>query len=140
MWSFSDTIYMVKSKLTFLDQCITVRQRTARLSVCALQRTILPHFFCISLWQFIFFSCCTLSMLHFFYTAPFTCCTFLCNNLFMLHFFRVTLFFCIVLFHVALLRVALFSFCILLQFHSSHVDKNPPTLPKVSSDLRSQRQ
>ena len=75
-----------------------------------------------------------------FYTAPFTCCTFLCNNLFMLHFFRVTLFFCIVLFHVALLRVALFSFCILLQFHSSHVDKNPPTLPKVSSDLRSQRQ
>ena len=51
-----------------LDQFIKVHKR---LSVCALQRTILGHFFCISLWQFMFFhvglfSYCTIYMLHFF--------------------------------------------------------------------------
>ena len=52
---------------------------------------------------------CTISKLHF-----------LCSNLFMLHFFSCCSFF-MALFNVALLHVAIFSFCILLLLHSSHV-------------------
>ena len=106
----------------------------APLSTCALQCTIFIHFFLISLWQFIFFhvglfSCCTLFSFHFCHTAPFPCCTFSCNNLFMLHFFSCcTLFLCIALFHVALLQVVMFSFCILLLLHSSHVAIFPVAL------------
>ena len=59
-------------------------------------------------------------MLHFLHTAPFPCCTFSCSNLFMLHFFSCCTFF-MALFHVALLHVPMFSFCIHLLLHSSHV-------------------
>ena len=52
------------------------------LSVCALKCNIPVHFFCTSLWQFLF-----LHVALFSYCAPCPCCTFLCSNVFMLHFF-----------------------------------------------------
>ena len=78
------------------------------------------YFFRILLWKFILdfyvaiFSCCTVFILHHFLLQFFVL-------FFMLHCFRVALFLCIALFHVALLNVVMFSFCILLLLHSSHV-------------------
>ena len=60
-------------------------------------------------------------MLYFSYVALLPCFTsFFCSNFFMMHFFRVALFLCIAIFHVALLYVTMFSFCILLLLHYSH--------------------
>ena len=108
MSSSHSMVLLVKYCLGY--QCITV-------NVWALKCTILVHFFHISLWQFIFFhvtlfSYCTFFILRHFH-APLFCVTiFLCCT-----FFRVALFICIALFHVALLHIATFSFCILLLFY-----------------------
>ena len=90
--SFLHTVY-------YQYQCITVRQRTAR-------------------YPFVHYSAlflCTLSVFHcgivLFCVVIFPCCTF----------FRVAFILCVTLFHVALLHVALFSFCVFLLLHSSHV-------------------
>ena len=105
------------------------------LSVCALCFTILVYFFGISLWQFIYlnvalfygalYSCCTFFILHHFHIALFCVVIFSCWT-----FFRVTLFLYIVLFHVVLLLVAIFLFCIPLcctlrmeQYHSINLQR-----------------
>lgn len=61
---------------THLDQCITVRQWTARYPFVHYSALFLYTFFRISLWQFIFCWCCTFFMLAFFHTTSFPCCTF----------------------------------------------------------------
>ena len=118
----------MRPKLFLRDhQCITVRQRMTRhpfVHYNALFFCTLSVIHCGNLYFL---------LLHSFHVAPFPCCTFLWSNIFMLHFFSCcTLFIswtisccaCNVfvfdssLFHIAL---AMFSFCILLLFHSSHV-------------------
>ena len=124
----------------YLDPETPVYQQTANYPFMHYTVLLFGSFFHILLWQFTFFrvaffSIYTLFMLYFFHTAPFLCRTFLCINFFMLHystlylfyvalcscctililyFVCVALFLCTALFHVALLHVAKFSFCILL--------------------------
>ena len=100
------------------------RSTNGPLSVCALW---VVHYSCA---LFLYFHCGNLYffILHFFHTAPFPCCTFLCSNLFMLYFFRVVLFLCIALFHVPLLHVEMFSFCILLLLHNTNAAIFPVAL------------
>ena len=68
----------------------------------------LHHFYAV-LFCVLIFSCCTISTLYLFYAVLCSCCTIL-----ILYFVCVALFLCTALFHVALLHVAKFSFCILL--------------------------
>ena len=68
------------------------------------------YFFMLHFFHVAFFACCTFFILHHFHVALFCVEIFSCS----------TLFLCVALFHVALLHIAMFSFCILLQLHSSH--------------------
>ena len=112
------------------------------LSVCALQCTILVHFFRISLCQFIFFhvalfSRCALFMFHFFHTAPFPSSTFLCSNLFMLHFFLLYFFYVVhhFMLHCYMLqcfRFASFSYCTLCMLQVFPVALFPEVQPGSS--------
>ena len=77
-------------------------------------------FFRISQWQFLFFmshfSCCTFFVLNHFIVALFCVVIFSCST-----FFRIALCLRIAIFYIALLHLAMFSFCIFLFLHSSHV-------------------
>ena len=85
------------------------------LSDCALQNTVLQHFFHISLRQSIlifFLPFFDAALLRFFHAEPFPCCTFLCSNLFMLHLLYVLLFPRCNFSMLHFLHIAQFSFCI----------------------------
>ena len=98
MWSFSDTIYMVKSKLTFLDQCITVRQRTAVFHCGNL------YFFHVAL-----FPCCTFFILHHLHVALFCVIIFSCCTFFVLHSFSVLFYFMLHFYALHCFRFVFFS-------------------------------
>ena len=115
-----------------------------QISLCHYTLIMLHYFYvvlfsCFAISNVLFFSCCTLFMLHFFCVAPFhvalfLCCTFFraalssCCILYMLHFFLIALFpffamlvtfyffFVLYFFHVSL-----FSCCTLSVLHFFHV-------------------
>ena len=117
------------------DQCITVRQRTARYHLCTLvhySRALFLHILLLSIFSCCTFcrfaSCCNYFMFYFFCVALFPNCTFSYCTLFKLHLLRVVHFSCCTFFCVALFscyicfvlhffRVALFSYCTIFKLH-----------------------
>ena len=85
---------------------------TTLFSCCTL---LMLHHFHVILFSTLIFSCCTICTLSFFHVALCSYCTIL-----ILYFVCVALFLCTALFHVALLHVAKFLFCIFLLLLSSH--------------------
>ena len=117
------------------DQCITVRQRTARYHLCTLvhySRALFLHILLLSIFSCCTFcrfaSCCNYFMFYFFCVALFPNCTFSYCTLFKLHLLRVVHFSCCTFFCVALFScyicfvlnffsVALFSYCTIFKLH-----------------------
>ena len=123
------------SVVTVHDQCITVRQRTARYHLCTLvhySRALFLHILLLSIFSCCTFcrfaSCCNYFMFYFFCVALFPNCTFSYCTLFKLHLLRVVHFSCCTCFCVALFscyicfvlhtfRVALFTCCTFFVLH-----------------------
>ena len=135
------------SVVTVHDQCITVRQRTARYHSSALLTctffayfTLIIYFmlyllsfcFMLQLPHVLLFLCCAFSELHFFIlhsfqVAPFTCYAllmlhlFLCCTLFMLHLFCVAHISCSTFSVLHFFRIALCSSCTFFVLYTFRV-------------------
>ena len=101
-------------------QCIAVRQRTADypfVHYSSLFLCTFSVFYCGNLY----FSMSHFFMLHFLHVLLFSYCAISMFHFFLQESFEVALFLCIAIFHVGILHVSIFPFCILFLLHSSHV-------------------